>query len=104
MGYIKKNDQVICITGKNRGKKGKVLKVFKEKDQILVEGLNIGKRHTKARPPKVPKGGIIEKAMPLHISNVKLICAACSKPARVNMKTKADGKKDRICKKCGQTA
>jgi len=99
---IKKNDQVLCIAGKDKGKKGKVLKVYTEKNTILVEGLNVCKKHTKARPPKVPKGGIIEKAIPVHASNLMLVCANCQKPARIGKKVKESGK-ERICKKCGQT-
>lgn len=99
---IKKNDQVICITGRNKGKKGKVLKVFTENNTILVEGLNIRKKHTKARPPKVPKGGIIEKAVPIHASNLMIICSNCQKPTRISKKIKND-EKERMCKKCGQT-
>lgn len=99
---LKKNDQVICIIGKDKGKKGKVLKIFTEKGTALVDGINVGKKHTKARPPKVPRGGIIDKALPVQLSNLKLVCSNCQKPSRLAMKVKSDGTKERICKKCGQ--
>lgn len=71
--HVKKDDIVEVIAGEDRGKKGKVLKVFTKKQRVLVEGLNMIKRHTKARPPKVPQGGILEKAAPIHVSNVKVV-------------------------------
>ncbi|MFH1453264.1 MAG: 50S ribosomal protein L24 [Armatimonadota bacterium] len=99
---IKKNDKVVCLAGKDKGKKGKVLKVFRDKGTALVEGLNMGKKHTKARPPKIPQGGIIEKALPIHVSNLMLVCSSCDKPARTGFKVAPEGK-ERTCKKCGQT-
>lgn len=69
---VKKGDMVIVIAGDDKGKKGKVLKVFPKKQRAIVEGLNIIKKHVKARPPKVPQGGIIEESAPIHMSNLKL--------------------------------
>lgn len=69
---VKKGDMVIVIAGDDKGKKGKILKVFPKKQRAIVEGLNIVKKHVKARPPKVPQGGIIEEAAPIHMSNLKL--------------------------------
>ncbi len=71
--HVKKDDIVVMLAGDDKGRKGKVLKVFPKEERVLVEGLNTIKRHTKARPPKVPQGGILEKAAPVHISNVKVV-------------------------------
>jgi len=97
---IKKGDRVLIIKGKDRGKKGKVLRSFPEKGQVLVEGVNIKKVHK--RPKKTgEKGQIVEVSSPLYISNLKLICPKCRKPTRVGYKI--EGKtKMRICKKCGE--
>lgn len=97
---IKKNDLVLIISGKDRGRKGKVLKVFPKENRILVEGINLRKKHQ--RPKKADeKGQIITLPAPIDISNVKLICSKCGKPTRVGYKI-IEGKKFRICKKCGQ--
>ncbi len=71
--HVKKNDVVEVIAGDDKGRKGKVLAIYTKKQRALVEGLNMIKRHTKARPPKVPQGGILEKAAPIHISNIKVV-------------------------------
>ena len=98
---LKKNDKVMVISGKEKGKVGKILKIFSEKDRVIVEKVNYIKRHT--RPGgKVSKGGIIEKEAPLHISNVMPICGKCTDPVRVGTQQQADGKTVRICKKCGE--
>ncbi len=95
---VKKNDNVIVITGKDKGKKGKVLKVFPGDQKILVEGINMSKR--RQRPKKSgQKGQIIEKATPLHLSNVKVVCPQCKLGVRTGSKVVGD-KKFRICKKC----
>ena len=98
---IRKNDKVMITAGKDKGKVGKVLKIQPKKDRVLVEKVNMVKRHTKANPYAQTAGGIVEKEAPLHISNVALICDACAKPTRVGYKY-ADGKKIRYCKKCNQ--
>jgi large subunit ribosomal protein L24 len=98
---LKKNDKVMVISGKEKGKVGKILKTFPGKNRIIVEKVNYIKRHT--RPGgKVSKGGIIEKEAPLHISNVMLICGKCTDPVRVGHQKQSDGKTVRICKKCGE--
>lgn len=97
---IKKNDQVLIISGKDRGKKGKVLDVFPEESRIIVEGVNIRKKHVKPKKSG-EKGQVAELPGHTAISNVKLICSKCGKPARVGYKIVED-KKYRICKKCGQ--
>ncbi len=99
MAKIKKNDTVTVITGKNRGKKGKVLRVMPQAGRILVEGVNLMKKHM--RPTRDnPKGGIVAVERPVHRSNVMLFCPRCSEPTRVGMKALSDGTKKRICKKC----
>jgi len=98
---LKKNDKVMVISGKEKGKVGKILKVLPEKNRVVVEKINYIKRHT--RPGgKVSKGGIIEKEAPLHVSNVMLICGKCTDPVRVGFQKQSDGKTARICRKCGE--
>lgn len=96
---IKKNDTILVITGKEKGKKGRVLSVSPLKDQLLIEKVNIIKRHMKPSR-KYTQGGIIEKEAPLHISNVMLVCPKCSKPTRIGNSLLQDGRKVRMCKKC----
>jgi large subunit ribosomal protein L24 len=96
---IKKNDTVLVVTGKEKGKKGRVISVEPKKDKILIERINIIKRHMKPSK-KYSQGGIIEKEAPLHISNVMLVCSKCGKPTRLGNTILSDGKKTRICKKC----
>ncbi len=96
---IKKNDTILVITGKEKGKKGRVLSVSPLKDQLLIEKVNIIKRHMKPTR-KYTQGGIIEKEAPLHISNVMLVCPKCSKPTRIGNSLLQDGSKVRMCKKC----
>jgi large subunit ribosomal protein L24 len=96
---IKKNDTVLVITGKEKGKKGRVLSVYPLKDSVLIEKINVIKKHMKPTR-KYTQGGIIEKEAPLHLSNVILICPKCSKPTRINNSVLQDGRKLRVCKKC----
>lgn len=96
---IKKNDTILVITGKEKGKKGRVLSVSPLKDQLLIEKVNIIKRHMKPTR-KYTQGGIIEKEAPLHISNVMLVCPKCSKPTRIGNSLLQDRRKVRMCKKC----
>ncbi|MEW6162935.1 MAG: 50S ribosomal protein L24 [Nitrospirota bacterium] len=96
---IKKNDTVLVITGKEKGKKGRVLFVYPSEDKLLIERVNIIKKHM--RPSrKYAQGGIIEKEAPLHISSVMLLCPKCGKPTRICNTVLSDGKKVRVCKKC----
>ena len=100
---IRKNDSVLVITGKDRGKRGRVLKVLpgdKGKIRLIVEGVNMIKRHTKPNPGKNVKGGIIEREASLHASNVQLVCPDCGAQTRVGRKILGDGRKVRICRKC----
>jgi large subunit ribosomal protein L24 len=96
---IRKNDTVIIITGKDRGKKGKVRLALPDKDRVIVEGLNMIKRHSRARRA-ARQAGIIELEAPIHVSNVMLLCDKCGKPTRVSFRFLTDGKKVRICNSC----
>lgn len=98
---IKKNDKVEVIAGKEKGKTGKVLRVLRDKNRVVVEKVNIVKRHTRPSPT-TGQGGIIEKEAPLHISNVMLICGKCTAATRVKKVQTPDGKWVRACKKCGE--
>jgi large subunit ribosomal protein L24 len=104
MGKIKlktkKDDFVSIITGKDRGKRGKVLRVFPKEQKVIVEKINMVKRHTKPRKMGEPSG-IIEKEAKIHISNVMPICTRCDKPVRIGIKQLAEGDKVRCCKSCG---
>ena len=97
--HIRKNDTVLVIAGKDRGKKGKVRKALPENHKLIVEGVNMIKRHSKARGA-ARQAGIIELEAPLDVSNVMLICNKCNKPARVGSRFLEDGKKARICRSC----
>ena len=102
--HIKTGDTVILLTGddKYRGKTGKVLEVSPEEGKVIVEGLNIVKKHVKPRKAGDPSG-IIETEGAVYASKVQLVCPKCNKPTRVGTKIYEDGKKDRMCKKCGET-
>lgn len=99
---IKKDDKVQVLAGKDKGKVGKVLKIDKKKDRVLVEKVNIVQRHTKGNPYTGQQGGIVEKEAPLHISNVAVVCDSCAKATRIGYKETEDGKKVRFCKKCNE--
>ena len=98
---IRKNDQVMIVKGKEQGKTGRVIRVIPDKGHVLIEKLNMVKRHTKPSA-KYKQGGIIEKEAPLAISNVMLLCDKCKGPVRVGRKVLEDGKRVRLCKKCGE--
>ena len=97
---LRKNDNVLIITGKDRGKKGRVLSVVPGKNRVIVEGVNMIKRHTRPNPQRNIKGGIVEREAALHASNVQLICPECSKVTRIGHRVLGDGRKVRICRKC----
>lgn len=104
--HIKKDDQVLILSGNARGKKGRVLKVFPKRNRIIVEGVNFIKRHSRPTQ-KNPQGGIIEKEAPIHVSNVMLICPKCNTPARVahvltEGNEKTSRRRQRVCKKCNE--
>lgn len=97
---IKKGDTVLVISGKDRGRKGKVLRSFPKEDRVIVEGINLRKKHLRPRRAE-EKGQIVEIPAPIHVSNLKLICSKCGQATRVGYKI-VEEKKYRICKKCGQ--
>ena len=96
---IRKEDNVLIIAGKDKGKKGKVRFVYPKRNRILIEGVNMIKTHSRARQ-QVRQAGIIEREAPVALSNVMLICTRCNKPARVGFKILDDGRKVRICRSC----
>jgi len=98
---IKKNDKVIILAGKETGKIGTVLKVDSERGRVLVEKLNMIKRHSKPGG-KTGQGGIVEKEAPLNISNVMIVCDKCTERTRVGKRVLEDGSKVRVCRKCGE--
>ncbi len=97
---IRKNDLVMVITGRDRGKTGKVLRVMPEKQRALVERLHLVKRHTKARGPQSPHG-IVEKEAPLHLSNLMIMCDRCNAPVRMGKRILDGGRSVRVCRRCG---
>ena len=98
---IKKNDKVIVIAGKEKGKIGAVLKVDTDRGRIFIEKVNIVKRHSKPNPQS-GQGGIIEKEAAVNISNVKIVCNKCAEPTRIGARILEDGSKVRVCKKCSE--
>ena len=96
---IKKADNVMIISGKDRGKTGRILKVFPEHSTILVDGVNMRKHHERPRQ-QGKKGEIVTRPLPVHVSNVMLVCSKCGKPARIGY-SEQGGAKGRVCKKCG---
>jgi large subunit ribosomal protein L24 len=97
---IKKGDTVMVITGKDNNKTGKILRIFSKKERVVIEGLNLIKKHTRARGNQ--PGGIEEKEAAVHISNVMLFCPKCSKPVRIKKAILENGEKVRVCVKCGE--
>jgi len=91
---------VLVITGKDRGKRGRVLKLLPDKNRLIVEGVNLIKRHTRPNPAKNIKGGIVEREASLHASNVQLVCPECGAQTRVGRRILGDGRKVRVCRKC----
>jgi len=100
---IHKDDKVMILVGKDKGKIGRVLRIYSKKDKVLVEKVNMVKRHTKGNPYKQQAAGIVEKEAPIAISNVQVLCNACTKPTRVGYRITEDDKKVRFCKKCNET-
>ncbi len=98
---VRKNDTVLVVAGKERGKTGKVIKVLPKKSRLFIERVNLVKRHTRPRNAREP-GGIAEKEASIHVSNVMIMCDPCNAPVRVGHKILEDGQKVRICRRCGQ--
>jgi large subunit ribosomal protein L24 len=101
--HVRRGDVVAVIAGKEKGKRGKVLRILNKKDRVVVERLMMVKRHTKPSQ-KQPQGGIIEKEGTLHVSNVALWCETCSAPRKAGVKINEAGGKLRVCKRCGREA
>jgi large subunit ribosomal protein L24 len=97
---IRKNDTVLVTTGKDRGKRGRVLKVIPDRNRLVVEGVNFIKRHTRPNPTRNVKGGIVQREAALHASNVQLVCPECGAATRIGHRVLGDGRKVRICRKC----
>jgi large subunit ribosomal protein L24 len=98
---VRKNDEVIVTAGKDRGKRGRVLQVLPEKNRVLVEGVNMIKRHTRANPQRNIKGGIVEREASIHASNVMPIDPDSGKPTRVGRKVLDDGRRVRVSRRTG---
>ena len=98
---LKKDDTVLVIAGKERGKSGKVVHVNVDRDQVTIERINMIKRHRKPSGPQNP-GGIVEREAPFNASNVMLLCSSCDKPTRVGRKKLENGTNVRVCRKCGE--
>jgi len=97
---IKKGDRVRVLTGKDRGKEGEVMRAIPEKQKLIVDGVNVAKRHQKATRATT-QGGIIDKDMPIPAANVAIICSSCNKATRVGYRFDDQGRKIRVCRKCG---
>ncbi len=97
---IRRNDNVLVMAGRDRGKRGRVLRVLPAANRVVVEGVNFVKRHTKPNPGKNIKGGIVEREASLHASNVQLVCPECGAATRIGRQVLDDGRKVRICRKC----
>ena len=100
---IRKNDQVKVISGKSLDKVGRVLRVMRDKNKVVVEGVSMLKRHTRANPSKNIRGGIVDRESPIHISNIMIVCGSCGQATRIGHSILSDGKKIRICRKCGNS-
>jgi large subunit ribosomal protein L24 len=98
---LRKDDTVMVMTGKDRGKTGKVLRVLADRDRVLIERINIIKRHTKPRGVQQP-GGIVEREASVHVSNVLPVCGRCNKPTRVGHRRLEDGRALRVCRRCDE--
>ncbi|HVC20722.1 MAG TPA: 50S ribosomal protein L24 [Vicinamibacterales bacterium] len=97
---IRRNDNVLVVAGKDRGKRGRVLKVLPARNRLVIEGVNLIKRHTRPNPNANVQGGIVEREASLHASNVQLICPECGAQTRIGRRVLNDGRKVRICRKC----
>jgi large subunit ribosomal protein L24 len=97
---LKKNDVVVVLKGKDKGKTGKILKIFPETDRVIVERINFSKHFVKADRSRNVQGGVMEKEAPIHVSNVMLFCPECGQGVRVRTRRLEDGSKTRLCSKC----
>jgi large subunit ribosomal protein L24 len=97
---VRRNDTVVVLSGKSKGRTGRVLRVYPTVGRAIVEGVNFVRKHTKANPQKNIKGGILEREASINASNLMIVCGECGKPARVGHKILDDGKKVRTCRRC----
>ena len=97
---VKRNDTVEVIAGKDRGRRGSVRQVLRKQDRVIVTGLNMVKKHRRSQNPTTPSD-IIDLEAPLHVSNVQLVCPSCDKAVRVGFRLLDEGRKTRVCKRCG---
>ncbi len=97
---VRKNDTVVVVGGKDRGKRGRVLRVIPGRNRVLVEGVNFIKRHTRPNPQQNIKGGVVEREASLHASNVQIVCPECGAATRIGHQLLDDGRKVRVCRKC----
>ncbi len=100
--HVRRGDTVGVIAGKDRGKRGKVLRVLPDSGRVVIEHVNMIKRHQRPTP-KLRQGGIIEREGPLAVSNVLLVCGRCNRPVRMGIKILNDGRKVRVCRRCGES-
>jgi large subunit ribosomal protein L24 len=98
--HVKKNDTVVVLAGKDRGRRARVLRVFPVKGRAIVEGVNFMRKHTRPNPQRNIKGGILEREASVDASNLMVVCGECGKPARLGHRRLDDGKKVRICRRC----
>lgn len=101
--HIKRDDQVLVISGRDRGLRGRVLRVFPGEHRAIVERVNMIKRHTRPNPNKGIQGGVLEREAPIHLSNLKLVCPECNEPTRIGRTRLDDGRGARVCKQCNAT-
>ena len=99
---VRRDDTVMVIAGRDKGKTGRVLRVYPAKGKVLVEGANVVKRAMRANPNRQEQGGLVEKESPIAVSNVLVVCGKCSRPTRMSRKRLEDGKPARSCKRCGE--
>jgi large subunit ribosomal protein L24 len=98
---LRKGDRVVVLSGKDVGKEGEITRVIPERSRVIVDGVNVAKKHQKPTSATT-QGGIIDKDMPIHISNLALLCPSCDKATRVGYRLDESGTKHRSCKKCGK--
>ena len=98
--HVRRNDTVLVLAGKSRGRTGRVLKVFPSEGRAIVEGVNFVRKHTRANPQKNIKGGVLERESPIDASNLMVVCGECAKATRVGHRVLEDGKKVRTCRRC----
>ena len=97
---VRKNDQVVVIAGRDRGKRGKVLRIFPTRNRAIVERINMIKRHTRPNPQQNIKGGLVEREASIDVSNLMIVCSECDRPTRLRHHRLNDGRKVRVCHQC----